>query len=322
MASSPVLTARRPPDDLSILDPAPIEDATEDTPLLDGDDIPGKPLPKLQIFLLCYSRMLEPVAFFSIFPYIAQMVARNGNLPPEDVGFYSGLIESLFSATQMVVLVFWGRLADRVGRKPMLLYSLVGTAVGPCLFGMATSIWQMILFRCLAGVFSGSGLIIRTMVSEHSTPETQARAFSWFAFGGNLGIFLGPLLGGTLADPVTQYPNLFGGIRFFEQYPYSLSGFAVGAFSLTGFITSALFLKETLPEKTYNDGTTREAPARMSMWELIKAKNVGVVLWAYGHVMLLAFTFTAIIPIALYTPISIGGLGFGMLFHSLEPRKY
>jgi hypothetical protein len=50
------------------------------------------PLPKSQIFLLCYARMIEPIAFFTIFPFINQMIWETGNLEQEDVGFYSGLI--------------------------------------------------------------------------------------------------------------------------------------------------------------------------------------------------------------------------------------
>ncbi|KND86769.1 putative peptide/nitrate transporter [Tolypocladium ophioglossoides CBS 100239] len=329
MPSSKRSTRPRPPDAQR-----QSPDATETTPLLtegqlvpDGDgEAPallengtakspeaGKPLPKLQILLLCYARMMEPIGFFCIFPYIGPMVARNGNLPDSDVGFYSGLIESLFSATQMVVLIFWGSLADRVGRKPVLIYSLIGMAIGPALFGMASSIWEMILFRCLAGVFSGSSLIIRTMIGDHSTPETQAMAFSWFAFASNVGIFLGPLIGGVLADPADQYPGLFGGIQFFTDYPYALSGFVVGAISATGAITSALFLEETLkkrePSSSHGSQEAEETTQKMTIWQLTKAPGVGIVLWTYGHVMALAFAFTAILPIALFTPVSLGGIG-------------
>jgi MFS family permease len=310
-----------------------------------------KPLPKLQIILLCVVRMTEPIAFFGVFPYIAQMVQRNGHLPPADVGFYSGLIESLFSATQMFVLVAWGRLADRLGRKPVLVASLLGMAVGPALFGLSTTLGQMIAFRCLAGVFSGSSLIIRTMISEHSTVDTQARAFSFFSFGGNVGIFLGPLIGGALADPAEQYPAVFAGIPFFETYPYALAGFATGLVSLVVAIVCVFFLEETLDRSQWetsspsnesdqdsNDpkrstwrriraftvrfilsihgaaaflaGTGGDDPAEMSIWQLVRAPGVAYVLWIYGHVMLLAFAFTAIIPVALYTPVVLGGLGF------------
>jgi hypothetical protein len=69
------------------------------------------PLPLLQILLLCYNRVIEPIAFFSIFPYINSMIEKTGGIDTEDVGFYSGLIESLFSATQMCVMIFWGKVS-------------------------------------------------------------------------------------------------------------------------------------------------------------------------------------------------------------------
>src|SRR5947208_2082696 len=112
----------------------------------DDDD---KPLPKAQIFLLCYARLLEPIAFFSIFPFVNQMIWETGHLTAGDVGFYSGLIESLFSLTQMLVMISWGRAADRFGRKPVLVSSLTGVAMATSIFGLSKAIWQMILFRCL-----------------------------------------------------------------------------------------------------------------------------------------------------------------------------
>ena len=95
----------------------------------------------------------------------------------------------------MLLMISWGHAADRLGRKPVLVFSLAGVSVATALFGLSKTIWQMILFRCLAGIFAGSIVTIRTMISENSTHQTQARAFSFFAFTGNLGIFIGPLIG-------------------------------------------------------------------------------------------------------------------------------
>ncbi len=155
----------------------------------------AKPLPKTQIFLLCYTSLLEPIAFFSIFPYVNFMIENVGDVKKEDVGFYAGLIESLFSATQMCVMIFWGRASDRWGRKPILIISLVGVGIATTMFGMSQSLWQMVLARCFGGIFGGTVVTIRAMLSENSTKQTQAQAFSYFAFARNLGIFLGPLLG-------------------------------------------------------------------------------------------------------------------------------
>ncbi|KAJ5145499.1 uncharacterized protein N7515_000063 [Penicillium bovifimosum] len=283
-----------------------------------------KPLPKLQILLLCYARVVEPLAFFSIFPYVSQMVQDNGNVADADIGFYSGLIESMFSLTQAIVMIFWGRAADRLGRKPVLVFSLFGVTVATGLFGLAKSIPQMILFRCFAGVFAGTIVTIRTMVAEHSTPTTQARAFSWFAFSGNLGIFLGPLLGGALADPVRQYPSIFGNVHFLETHPYVLSSVVVALIGLTAAVSSALFVEETLKKEPAADGVGEEAASRapaprgdMSTRQLLNSPGVGMVLYVYGHIMILAFGFTAIIPVFWFTPIHLGGWGFTPLQISL-----
>lgn len=305
--------------DLTLMDPDPI---SETTPLLNGNKSndaedgppppPGKPLPRMQVFLLCYAKAMEPIAFFAIFPFIAQMVKRNGNLPDSDVGFYSGIIESLFSATQMFVLYFWGYLADTVGRKPVLLWSTGGMAAATFFFTVSTSIWQMMMWRCVAGMFSGSGLVIRTMLSDHTTAETQATAFSWFAFSNNVGIFLGPIIGGALADPVRQFPGLFGGIKLLEDYPYLLAGVTITTCSLSSIILAALFLEETLEPKsdTTTAGVAAPARQRLSTFELLKAPGVANVIWVYTHVMFLAFAFTAILPVLLFTPVDLGGLGF------------
>lgn len=152
-------------------------------------------MPYMQILLICYASLSEPIAYFAIFPFINEMIARTGDIPSENVGFWAGAIESLFSLVQMLLMILYGRLADRLGRKPVLVFSLAGVSVATALFGLSTSLWQMIFFRCFAGVFAGTVVTIRTMISENCSKATQGRAFSWYMFTRNLGIFLGPLIG-------------------------------------------------------------------------------------------------------------------------------
>lgn len=108
------------------------------------------------------------------------------------------------------------------------------------------------------------------MLSEISTRETQARAFSFFAFAGNVGIFLGPLIGtmphrrltavrslmsagGGLAKPAQQFPSVFKGLAFFEKYPYALSTIVPAAFGVSAAVVNALFLEEVCFEACLRD---------------------------------------------------------------------
>lgn len=282
-----------------------------------------RPMPKTQVALLCFARLLEPIAFFSVFPYINQMVQDNGGVASADVGFYSGLIESLFSLTQALVMLGWGRAADRVGRKPVLVLSLVGMAGATALFGTARTLGQMIAFRCLAGVFAGTIVTIRTMLAELSTSSTQARVFSWFAFSGNLGLFLGPLLGGALATPLgrPKAGDSNENVPFLAAYPYALPGFVVAGLGFLAALLCALSVQETLVVKKKKPAlasTATEtianddepAPPTPSVGDLLKAPGVKIVLYVYAHVMLLAFSYTALVPLFWFTPVDLGGFGF------------
>lgn len=232
------------------------------------------------------------------------MVSSTGSVKETDVGFYVGLIESLFSIIQMLVMISWGRAADRFGRRPVMIISNFGVAMGSILFGFSSTVWQMVLFRCCAGFFAGSMVTIRALFSENSTPKTQARAFSLYAVAGNMGIFLGPFIGGIFAEPVTQYPKVFGNSELFRQYPYALATMVSGAFGLSATLLSIFFLKETLQKK---GDTPQDKP--MTTRELVKAPGVAIVLFIHVYNIMLALSLTAVLPVFLSTRVQLGGWG-------------
>ena len=205
-------------------------------------------------------------------------------------------------------MLFWGRASDRIGRKPILVFTQLGMSVTVSMFGFAKSVWQMILFRCLAGVFSGSIVCTRAMIQELSTPKTQARAFSYFAFAGNAGIFLGPVIGGGLSKLADHYPDtIFGKSWFLKEYPYALPTIVSGCFSLLGAITTSLFIKETLDKDVLKD-SGKHGP--MTTWQLLREPGVAYVLFIYSWVSLIALSFTAILPVFWFTSPELGGYGF------------
>jgi hypothetical protein len=107
---------------LTAVEPIPIRDSENASSQLPDYDVSRNeeaqdntedevPLPRTQILLLCFTAIVEPIAFFGIFPYINFMIENVGNVDKKEVGFYSGLIESLFSATQMCVMILWGKVS-------------------------------------------------------------------------------------------------------------------------------------------------------------------------------------------------------------------
>lgn len=110
------------------------------------------------MLILCYARAIEFFTYFCIFPFLPSFVQSTGGVPEGELGYYCGAIESIFGLTQCLAMLFWSRLADRSGRKPVLTWCLMGIAVNAFLFGLSTSIWEMLLYRGLAGIFSASGL--------------------------------------------------------------------------------------------------------------------------------------------------------------------
>lgn len=102
------LNQRNRTDETTPLIPATEQDSRS-TPNENGTDI-DKPLPVGQIMLLCFARIVEPIAFFSIFPFINQMIEECGDVAETDVGFYSGLIvrdNSLCFNRNLDLMLMW-----------------------------------------------------------------------------------------------------------------------------------------------------------------------------------------------------------------------
>ncbi|KAK5692092.1 hypothetical protein LTR97_011266 [Elasticomyces elasticus] len=204
------------------------------SPTEDIEEEEERPMPYLQILILCFASLAEPVAYFAIFPFINEMIFRLGDIPETSVGFYGGLIESLFSLVQMALMIPYGRAADRYGRKPVLVFSLAGISVATALFGMSQTLWQMILARCFAGCFAGS--------------------------------------------------------------------------VVTVFLVETLATKKLGPNSPSSSG--KPAPPPMTTWDVLKSPGVPMVLFIFGHTMLLALAYTAVSPVMEFTSIFKGGFGF------------
>lgn len=190
-------------DDISLDNEDPFED---DTP-------PRRttPLPKMQVFILCAMRLAEPVCFWCLFPLLPDLVKHFGVAnTKEQVGYSAllsallwcqldsvrtdvGMVESAFAATQFATVLQWGRLSDRIGRRPVLIIGLLGVAASMLLFGLARSFIAVVIARCLSGALSGNVGAVKAAMGELSDETNQARAYSFLplviGIGGTIGAF-------------------------------------------------------------------------------------------------------------------------------------
>ncbi|SPO07640.1 related to E.coli tetracycline resistance protein TCR1 [Cephalotrichum gorgonifer] len=214
---------------------------------------PKPKLPLQQLVILAVARFSEPLALSSVFPYLPEMIQGFG-IAKDDVAYWAGVTSAVFSLAQASTAVPWGRASDTFGRKPTIIMGLFSTMVCFLAWGLSTSLPMAIIARAIQGGGNGNVGIIRTMVAEMvPEKELQPVAFSLMPLVWSLGSIFGPAFGGFFAKPATQFPSLFGGVPFWEKYPFALPNIVGAVFFLASMTTAALFLKETLEHKKNNE---------------------------------------------------------------------
>lgn len=211
-----------------------------------------KDLPhKQQLIVIVLTRLSEPLVQTSLQSYMFyQLKFFDPSLSDAVIASQAGILHASFTAAQLFTAMLWGRIADssRFGRKKVVLIGLFGTTVSCVGFGLSTSFWQALLFRILGGITNGNVGVLRTMISELVREKKyQQRAFVLLPMTFNIGVIIGPILGGLLADPASSYPSVFGNVEVFRRLPYALPNF-VSAFFLLSAATSAFLCLEEVSD--------------------------------------------------------------------------
>lgn len=106
----------------------------------------------------------------------------------------AALLVSVFAVCQLIAGPFLGALSDRVGRKPVLLVSQLGTCLGFLLMARATSLWMVYAARVIDGATAGNLSIAQAYISDHTAPSQRARSFALIGIAFGLGFFIGPFV--------------------------------------------------------------------------------------------------------------------------------
>ncbi|WP_318366501.1 multidrug efflux MFS transporter [Enterobacter sp.] len=157
---------------------------------------------KVNLISVWFGCFFTGLAISQILPFLPLYVAQLGVTSHEALSMWSGLTFSITFLISAIVSPMWGSLADRKGRKLMLLRASLGMAIAILLQAFATNVWQLLLLRGIMGLTSGYIPNAMALVASQVPRERSGWALSTLSTAQISGVIGGPLMGGFLADHV------------------------------------------------------------------------------------------------------------------------
>jgi DHA1 family tetracycline resistance protein-like MFS transporter len=142
------------------------------------------------------------------------------------------LVTVVYAAAQFLATPLMGKLGDRYGRRPVLLVSLFGQAVGYAIFGFGGALWVLYLGRLIGGITGGNFSTANAYIADVSKPEERAKNFTLIGIAWSLGLILGPAAGGALG-----------------QVDKALPAFVAAGLSVMNVLFGYFLLPESLPKE-------------------------------------------------------------------------
>ncbi|XP_074310751.1 protein ZINC INDUCED FACILITATOR-LIKE 1-like [Silene latifolia] len=226
------------------------------------EGLPLKTLAGVWVIVLCNALPIS-----SLFPFLYFMV-RDFHIAKEeaDVGYYAGFVGCSFMLGRALTSVLWGMIADRYGRKPVIIFGTASLVVFNTLFGLSTNFWMAITTRFLLGSFNGLLGPVKAYISEICREEHQATGMSVITTAWGIGLVIGPALGGLLAQPAEKYPGIFSEDSLFGRFPYFLPCLITSIFA--ALVTVGAFW---LPESLH-----KHKPTQSSEYDSYEAEEAAI----------------------------------------------
>ncbi|KAF9061692.1 MFS general substrate transporter [Rhodocollybia butyracea] len=265
------------------------------------------PLPILQLLIVCFIRMMDPISFTQIFPYVNEFITFLKLVDnPSQIGFYSGLVESTFAIAQFLAIYQWSKLSNRFGRKPVIMAGTLGVALSTIYFGLSSSLTDMLIARAVGGIFGGTMSAVQSVVGEITDASNQAAAFPVYGLVWPIGGIIGPFIGGVLSNPADKYGSFFQD-SIFHKHPYFLPCLVAGTIALCGVVFAYFFLEETLKKKPVDGMVDDREPTLRELLSIpvIRALSISAFALEFNST-----AFDVLFVLFCYTPILNGGLGF------------
>ena len=157
------------------------------------------------LFILFITVAIDLLGFGIILPLLPLYVKQFGGSP-----VMAGWLTASYSVMQFLFAPIWGRLSDLHGRRPLILLSLVGSAITFLLFGLATHLWILFAARIAAGITTAASLpTAQAYIADVTPPERRARGMAMIGVAFGIGFAIGPWIGGFLGRYSLALPALF-----------------------------------------------------------------------------------------------------------------
>ena len=165
--------------------------------------------------------LIDMIGFGIIVPFLTYMV-ENLSEPGQPIGRWVAGLMAAYAAAMFLFSPFWGALSDRIGRRPVLMFGLIGNSVAFVVFGLSNSLWMALAARLFAGMVNANLSVTRAYIGDISEPHEVARRQGILGVAFGVGFSIGPAIGGVLSAPAEWgWTDAFVS-TIFETYPYLL----------------------------------------------------------------------------------------------------
>lgn len=186
---------------------------------------------------------VDMLGFALVFPLLPFYATRLGASPA-----FIGWMISSFSIAQLATAPLWGRVSDRYGRRPVLMVGLGAAGLAYIVFGLADSVWLLLLSRIVQGAGGGTTGVVQAYIGDSTDPADRARGLGWLSAATSAGVMVGPAIGSLAVNLGPAAP-----------------GFVAAGLCLL----NVLFAWRFLPESNLNQGRPRRA-IRAAVWHVIR----------------------------------------------------
>ncbi|KAF7043977.1 hypothetical protein CFC21_053261 [Triticum aestivum] len=234
-------------------------------------------IPYKELFFVAATTLAGSLPITCLYPFMYFMV-RDFNIAKreEDIGSYAGFLAASYMIGRAITSIFWGIAADRLGRKPVIAFSMLSVVILQIFFGLSTKYWMAIAARLLLGSLNGLLGPIKAYAIEVCQTEHQALGISVVNTMWGLGVVIGPGLGGYLAQPAEKYPQTFSKESVFGRFPYLLPCLVVSIFAAVVLI-SCIWLPETIHKHKITEkdiSIVKALPSQQAHWDMPRKKSL------------------------------------------------